>query len=242
MFCSEGEKGIRTWVLVFVGVAVWRGSLLAGRVMLLGKVTNKMIGNIRKQLYSKMLSQEVGWFDDVEHRPGVLTTKMSTDAENISRNLSQAFPGAVVAFFTVVTALTIGYIYCPMLALVLTFTFPLVALGGVMHMRAMVGDSKATRRAYESGGMRASEAVANVRTVASLGREKTFSGEYCTELVAAGKLVRRRALYAALSSAVTQFIQFGTWALAFWYGGILVADGDCDTQGLLLFLVHFYFF
>jgi hypothetical protein len=77
-------------VLVFVGIAVTRGTLLGGRVMLLGKVSTKMIGTmslflfakyidcfvceyvgaIRKKLYAKMLSQEVAWFDDPEHRPG----------------------------------------------------------------------------------------------------------------------------------------------------------------------------
>jgi multisubunit Na+/H+ antiporter MnhC subunit len=40
---------------------------------------------------------------------GTLTTKMSSDAENISRNLSQAYPGAVVALATMITALVVGF-------------------------------------------------------------------------------------------------------------------------------------
>lgn len=41
----------------------------------------------------------------------------------------------------------------------------------MMRMRAVTGDAKKLRKAYEKGGQIASEAVAQITTVAILGRE-----------------------------------------------------------------------
>jgi hypothetical protein len=35
---------------------------------------------IRKQLYSKILSKHMGWFDEKENTPGVLSATMASDA------------------------------------------------------------------------------------------------------------------------------------------------------------------
>ena len=58
------------------------GSFLFG---LIGKYSFGLIGEnvtlrIRQLLYSKILTKNIGWFDDKENAPGVLSASMASDA------------------------------------------------------------------------------------------------------------------------------------------------------------------
>lgn len=222
-------------MLVFVGMAVARGLLIGIRVVGLGRVASKVAGTLRKSVFGAMLSQEEGWFDRAENRIGALTAKLSADGGAVSLNITQVWPAMLTLVSVIFTALVIGYVHCTLLALVLMFTMPLITAGGFVRVRAMAGDSRKLRKTYERGGMLASEAVSQVRTVSSLHRERTFGDEYENEIAQASATLRRSNIIGALAFGATQFIMFAVWALAFWYGSELIAGrggGECTASGM----------
>lgn len=74
------------------------------------------------------------------------------------------------------------------------------------------------------------EAVANVRTVASLGREYTFREEYAKNLKPALDLAKRashmRGLVFGLSRGIFNFVM----AAAIYYGGTLIISEEVEFQ------------
>ena len=70
------------------------------------------------------------------------------------------------------------------------------------------------------------ESFSGIRTVASLTSELIQIDRYTKKLVDARKLGMKRGLVSGLGMGITMLSMFGTYALAFWYGGTLIVSGE----------------
>ena len=50
------------------------------QISIFGITSENMTLRIRKTLYTSILSKNIGWFDDKEHTPGVLSSTMASEA------------------------------------------------------------------------------------------------------------------------------------------------------------------
>ena len=138
--------------------------------------------------------------------------------------------GGVIRFFhlvwfAVVGSLTVALVYCWRVGLVILAAFPVVALGGAVQFKMVSGFS--TGKAFERSGKFASIAVEEVRTVASLGRLDSFVRDYFATLDYPSSVMKKTAQIQGLTFAFSEFCTFAVWALAFWYGSVVVDDGHC---------------
>ncbi|KAE8913143.1 hypothetical protein PF005_g6765 [Phytophthora fragariae] len=85
----------------------------------------------------------------------------------------------------------------------------------------------------------ASEALSNIRTVASLGLEKSLSSMFSDLLEKPLTRGRRQAHVNGFALGFSSFILFAAYALAFWFGGKLVDDGDITFKELVRTLMAF---
>lgn len=86
---------------------------------------------------------------------------------------------------------------------------------------------------FDSANQTATEAFSSIRTVAAFSLAKPLSTLYGDLLKAPTKVGARRAHVNGLGFGFSQFIIFAVYALAFWYGAKLVADGTMDLGQLL---------
>ena len=96
---------------------------------------------------------------------------------------------------------------------------------GALEFRLASGFDRTNRMAYEMSSRMASEAVASIRTVVSLGLADTVLDEYGALLRGPIKSINRRAVIAGASYGFSQAIIFFNWSLAFYYGALLVNWG-----------------
>jgi ABC-type multidrug transport system fused ATPase/permease subunit len=196
------------------------------------------------------MKQEIGYFDDDAHSPGVLVTRLAEEAAEIKglTGLWQFFLllGPLMGIiFQSFSSLTVGLIialyYSWQLTLVILAAVPIVAVAGYLQLSVLEGSGKKTKAAYEQAANVAIQAIQAIRTVLTLGRERQFHDDYL-ELI---KIPHSNALKAANAAAFfygfSQGSIFLIYALAFYFGARLIVWGTNTPTEILsaLFAVIF---
>ncbi|CAI4215932.1 unnamed protein product [Parascedosporium putredinis] len=136
--------------------------------------------------------------------------------------LSTILSAIVTLFAGFIIALAIGW----KLALVCISTVPIVLGCGFCRVWVVARSQALSKQFYEESASYACENTSAIRTVASLTREDEVLCNYRQQLHEQGKrsllsVLRSSALYAA-----SQSLGFAVNALAFWYGGQLIAQHE----------------
>jgi hypothetical protein len=90
-------------------------------------------------MYSAILKKHTGWFDDKENTPGILSTSLASDAQVINGVSAEGLASIIVAGFSVLTGIAIGFIYCWQESLVCIGTTPFTIFGGGMQVKLQKG-------------------------------------------------------------------------------------------------------
>jgi ATP-binding cassette subfamily B (MDR/TAP) protein 1 len=77
------------------------------------------------------------------------------------------------------------------------------------------------------------EAVGNIRTVASLGREQTFHQQYMSELIPAHKRAQRNTHIQGIVYGLARSIMFFAYSTTMYYGGQLVVEDGIEFEIIL---------
>lgn len=93
----------------------------------------------------------------------------------------------------------------------------------------MVKEKEAIERATQV----ATEAIANVRTVASLRQEEDIIQRYTKEIMDVEEAVTKKLSFRGYVFATVQAIPIFAYAVALYYGGILVAREGVKYQDLI---------
>uniref|UniRef100_A0A8B9LZ03 ATP-binding cassette, sub-family B (MDR/TAP), member 11a n=1 Tax=Astyanax mexicanus TaxID=7994 RepID=A0A8B9LZ03_ASTMX len=202
-------------LFVIVGCMSFFSQFLQGYAF--AKSGERLTRRLRKVGFQAMLQQEVGWFDDPTNSPGALTTRLATDASMV-----QGVSRPVYMCFLLHTTAAIYLVDCWKLSLVVTGFLPLIGLSGVFQAKMLTGFANEDKKALEAAGQVSSEAMANIRTVAGLAKEKQFVDLYEQQLEAPYRAAKKKANIYAICFAFAQCVIFMAYAASFRYGGYLV--------------------
>lgn len=89
------------------------------------------------------------------------------------------------------------------------------------------------KQAMERGCRMAVEAIANIRTVASLGQEAHVLNRYTEEINKAESACQAKIRYRGTVYALGQTTPFLGYSLAFYYGGTLVANDGLEYKDVI---------
>uniref|UniRef100_X2B039 Bile salt export pump n=1 Tax=Capitella teleta TaxID=283909 RepID=X2B039_CAPTE len=138
----------------------------------------RLTKRVRQLTFRAMLRQEIGYFDLDKNNVGALTTRLSTEASAVQGATGTRLGTAFQSMASVGAGIVIGFVYSWKLTLLILGFLPFLVVGGILQMKVMQGYSGKGQEALEGAGKIAIEAIENIRTVASLTREKTFSQDY----------------------------------------------------------------
>uniref|UniRef100_A0A671LHV1 ATP-binding cassette, sub-family B (MDR/TAP), member 5 n=1 Tax=Sinocyclocheilus anshuiensis TaxID=1608454 RepID=A0A671LHV1_9TELE len=208
--CLAGspEKGIEdkmtehAYYFVAIGAAV----LILGtfQVMLFLLTAAKQSKRIREKYFHAILHQQMSWFDT--HQIGELNIRLTDDINTINDGLGDKICVFVQFFCTFIAGFIIGFIYGWKLTLVILAVSPLLAGSAAVWSKVLCGGRSGAiwLPSHHPGGC------------CTLVYEKN--------LVEANNFGVKKAITTNVSMGLTQFIIFGTYALAFWYGTKLSVD------------------
>lgn len=131
---------------------------------------------------------------------------------------------------TVIACAILGIAYGWKLGLVCTFgALPPMLLSGYARVRIEKKLDDDTARRFASSAALAAEAIASIRTVASLTLESTVLEQYRQKLSSVASKSARALITTMFLYSISQSINFLAMALGFWWGGKLVSTGEYTT-------------
>ncbi|KAF2316200.1 hypothetical protein GH714_041541 [Hevea brasiliensis] len=229
---DEIKKQIRIYSLCFLGLAIF--SMIVNIVQhynfaYMGEYLTK---RIRERMLSQILTFEVGWFDQDENSSGAICSRLAKDA-NVVRSLVGDRMALVVQTVSAVTiACTMGLVIAWRLAVVMIAVQPLIIVCFYTRRVLLKSMSQKAIKAQDESTKVAAEAVSNLRTITAFSSQDRILRMLEKAQEGPQRESIRQSLFAGVGLGTSQSLMSCTWALDFWYGGRLIAEGYISAKAL----------
>jgi ATP-binding cassette subfamily B (MDR/TAP) protein 1 len=90
---------------------------------------------IRKQLYGSILEKHLGWFDEKENSPGVLSATMASDVQTLNGVSAEGLAASLEAMFGLLSGVVIGFIFNWKISLVCLACVPFMTFANIMNIK-----------------------------------------------------------------------------------------------------------
>ncbi|KAI7153802.1 ATP-binding cassette multidrug transport protein [Hortaea werneckii] len=197
--------------------------------------------DIREQIFSSYLRQDLRFFDRPENTIGYLTSRLDSDAQSLFELMEFNLALIVLSTVTIVACSILSIAVAWKLGLVGVFAgIPPMVLGGYIRIRVETKMDAKIDAKFSNSASIASESVSAIRTVSSLAIENDVLLRYTNELDTA--ISESRATLASMMTffAFTQSIEFFVLALGFWWGSKLIHEGDIDFYQFIVSFLAVY--
>ncbi|KAI6242300.1 Multidrug resistance protein pgp-3 [Aphelenchoides fujianensis] len=183
----------------------------------------RQIHRIRKELFGRILSQDVPWLE--RNQVGKLTQKMAAGIDRIRDGTSDKLQVIIEGVSALICGLGVAYILSWRMALATTIFIPLLMAGVLGSSFTLKKTLKNELEAYGRAGAITEEIIHGIRTVLSLNAQIFETQRYSAQLQVGCKNGVRKAFFISLFSGLFQFAMFASMGIVFWYGTKLVLQG-----------------
>ncbi len=231
-----GKELVTRGALMLVGLFSAGAFFGAIRAWLFTVSGERIVANLRTQLYRSIISQEVAFFD--ERRTGELTNRLASDTTVLQNTVTVNV--SMLLRFTIMAIGAIGFLFYTSWKLtLLTLTVvPVVAISGGFFGRKMRAISRNFQDALAESTVVAEETIAGVRTVRAFAREEQEIARYSEAVEASFTIAKRRASVIAMLRGFIGFGGYGAIAVVLWFGGNMLVDGTISIGELTSFLLY----
>lgn len=229
---SEIKEKTRVYALFFVALAIFSLLINISQHYSFAAMGENLTKRIRERMLSKILTFEIGWFDQDENSTGAICARLSKDANVVRSLVGDRMALVIQTISAVVTACTMGLVIAFKLALVMIAVQPLIIICYYCKRVLLKNLSQKAIKAQNETSNLAAEAVSNLRTITAFSSQ----GRILDMLEKAQEGPRRESIrqswFAGIGLGTSNSLMTCTWALDFWYGGILVEDGYIGAKAL----------
>ena len=174
--------------------------------------------NLRKQLFSSLLKQEIGFFDESQNTSGALTSRLSADTALVSGVLGPQMGSAFQSMVTLVVGMVVAFTASWRLALSVLGFMPLLTISAKIQNDVFMGLADNASSSSAIANQLCSESIQGIRTVRAFNIEKQILELY-EKLVSDGQGTYKKALTSGLGAGASQMLMFALYWVAFFYGG-----------------------
>lgn len=237
---DEGIRGGNPGLILQLGLAsllafFLQNGLNALRIILNNHFEQRVIFDIRSDLYAHIQHLPLGWFD--LRATGDIMTRLVEDVTSMERVLIDGVEQGIVALLQIAVVLALMISYSGELTLAALAPVPLLAAGALAYTLTARKRYQKQRRAASALNSLLHDNIAGIRqikTYATEEREHARFNEASDTLRRATLVVMR--VWAAYQPSMTFFASCGA-LLVVVVGGKLVAGGELDLGVLAAFLV-----
>ncbi|CAN1224209.1 Putative multidrug resistance protein [Linum grandiflorum] len=226
------KRKSRNLSLVFLGIAAL--NFISGLVQhySFAVMGEKLTKRVREKLLEKLMTFEIGWFDDDENTSAAICARLATEASMVRSLVGDRVSLLVQAFFGSIFAYALALALSWRLALVLIAVQPIVVGGYYSKSVLMKSLGEKSQKAQKEGSQLASEAVINHRTITAFSSQKRIVGLFKATLRGPQRESVKQSWLSGFGLFSAQFFNTASTALAFWYGGRLLIDGSISPERL----------
>ncbi|KAH7660070.1 Xenobiotic-transporting ATPase protein [Dioscorea alata] len=230
---TEIKNKTRMYSLIFLSLSLLSLLLNVGQHYNFGAMGEYLTKRVRQRMLSKMLTFEVGWFDQDENSTGAICSQLAKDANVVRSLVGDRMALLIQTFSAVIIACTMGLVIAWRLALVMIAVQPIIIICFYARRVLLKSMSGKSMKAQTESSKLAAEAVSNLRTVTAFSSQDRIL--HLFELAQEGPRQEsvKQSWYAGIGLGSSQSLMTCTWALDFWYGGKLVSHGYITAKALL---------
>ncbi|WP_132053755.1 ABC transporter ATP-binding protein [Pseudocnuella soli] len=209
------------------------------RVYLLTDVGERSLADMRKDVYSKLLSMPMHFF--AEKRVGELSNRLSSDLSQIQDAISFTLAEFLRGIFTLIIGLMFIFWISARLSLLMLAVVPFIAvLAVVFGMRIRKMARRAQDQLAESGTI-VQETFQGISIVKAFTGEYYETSRYVKSLSAVVLTAITNARYRGAFVSFMIFSVFGAIAGVMWYGATLIQTGELTMGSLTMFVIFSMF-
>ncbi|KAH6764213.1 P-glycoprotein 18 [Perilla frutescens var. frutescens] len=205
----------RIYSFIFLGLGVFNFITNVLQHYNFAVMGERLTKRIREMLLKKLMTFEIGWFDQDENTSAAISARLSTEANMVRSLVGDRMSLLAQALFGATFAYILGLYLTWKLALVMMAAQPLLI--GSFYMRSVLTKSMSakTQIAQKEGSQLASEAVINHRTITAFSSQKRIVGLFRATLQAPRKESIRQSWFAGVGLFTSQFLAAASTALAY---------------------------
>ncbi len=221
--------------LILLVVLIVQAGLSFIRVYMFAIVSEKGMADIRKALYTRLISLPMTFFD--KNRVGELSSRSASDVQQMQDTLSITLAEFVRQIILLLSGVIYLFVMTPKLTLTMLAVFPVVILIAFFFGRFIRRLSKERQDALASTNTIIVETLQSIIPVKSFANEAFESSRYGKSI---DKVVSISLRFARIRGVFITFIiavLFGTMFFMVWRGAHLVADDVITAGDLVRFFV-----
>src|SRR6187397_3275710 len=209
------------------------------RVYLLTAVGERSLADMRKDVYSKLLTMPMSFF--TEKRVGELSNRISSDLSQIQDAISFTLAEFLRGVFMLIIGLGFIFWISPKLALVMLSVVPLLAIIAVVFGKRIRKMARKAQDQLADSGTIVQETFHGISIVKAFTSEFHEISRYIKSLKAVVSTAISNARYRGAFVAFMIFSLFGTLAFVIWYGGRMIQANELSLGDLITFVVFSMF-
>ncbi|MCL4118273.1 UNVERIFIED_CONTAM: hypothetical protein GTU68_012278 [Idotea baltica] len=218
------------------GLLAARALLSFVQTMLFANVSEKGMADVRKDLYSRLISQPMDYFE--QYRVGELTSRITADVEQLQSVFSVTLAEFIRQILILLFGISFLAYFMPQLFLVMLLIIPVVVVMAMVFGRYIKKLSKKRQDQLAKTNTIVDETFQNFSIVKAFANELFETKRYGG---AVDKMVGISLSYARIRGlffAFIIFLLFGSILFILWRGALMVQSGDMEAGNLLSFVVY----
>ncbi|KAL4560128.1 hypothetical protein LXL04_032277 [Taraxacum kok-saghyz] len=218
-------QDVRKICLLMVGLA---GIVVIGAYLQIAcwrLVGERSAHRIRTKYFRAVLRQDISFFD-TDISTSDIMHGISSDVSQIQEVMGDKMAHFIYHIFTFICGYTVGFLKSWKVSLAVFAVTPLTMFCGIAYKAVYVGLATKEVNSYKKAGSIAEQAISSIRTVISFVAEENLSSRYHSVLNDSIPVGKKLGFAKGIGIGVIYLVTYSTWALAFWYGSILVARNE----------------
>lgn len=209
------------------------------RTRLIAFSTNAITANMRNQLTTHLLKQDVKFFET--RSSGEIVSRFTTDTYALREFLTLAAPQLVRGIFLGGGTVVALFYTSPSLTFVLLLAMAPIGIMGKLlgeKIRILAKKQQDNIARYAAG---IEETVTNIRTILAFSQQPRLMQEFHVQTLDITRLGNRRSVMASAFVSTNVIIGFSALIGVVWLGGLKVIEGSMTLGDMMAFLLYLGF-
>ena len=180
---------------------------------------------LRVAAFKNILFQDAGFFDNLNHTPGKLITRLASDTPNIKSVIDGRMFQVTHCCTAILVSLIIAFIYSWQLALLGIGMLAFLAFSLIfLAYKVMTKNMELAHN--DEAGRTAIEIIENVKTIQLLTLEKFFNDRYVAAVKRQKLLIRSKCLLESVNNCISQSFEPFMYAACYALGIHIINEGQ----------------
>ncbi|XP_059164724.1 ATP-binding cassette sub-family B member 10, mitochondrial-like [Physella acuta] len=207
-----------------------------GRVYLLQVSGQRIVKRLREQLFKRVLSQEVAFFDTT--KTGELINRLSSDTLVVAQSLSQNISDGLRSILQTLVGISMMTFISLKLTLISMGIVPPLAAGAIIYGRYLRKITKKVQDSLAEATHVAEERIATIRTVRDFSHEQKEAQAYTKEVEKVLQLSYQESLARAVFWGCTGFSGNCVIISVFYFGSYMMMESNITVGDLSAFIMY----